>query len=85
MSAAAEHRLRCEPAPGEQMMSASGMAMRHGLYVYHVRESELAHGTSLGNAKCWATSKATGAVERVFSVDTGMEVFASRRGLLHPV
>lgn len=58
-------------------MSASGMAMRHGIYVYHVRESELAHGTSLGNAKCWATSKATGAVERVFSVDTGMEVFGS--------
>lgn len=77
MAARTDQKLKCERGQGEQMMSASGAAVQRGLHVYRVPESELAHGSSLGNAKAWATSKATGAMESMFSVDTGMEVFGS--------
>ncbi len=69
----------CEPA-GRREESISGsprVGLQNGLYIYRVSDKELAHGSSLGNAKAWATSKGTGAVESVFSVDVGMEVLGS--------
>lgn len=45
-----------------------------GIYVYQVPDSELPHGTSLGNAHGFATSKGTGALEGLFSIDLGLRV-----------
>ncbi len=48
-----------------------------GLPTYVVSDGELAHGSSLGNAACWVTTKATGAIESIFSLDVGQAVFGS--------
>lgn len=62
----------------EQNLSASPrIALRNGVYTYRVPETELAYGSSLGNAKAWATSKGTGAIESLFSVDVGARVLGS--------
>lgn len=74
-----ERGLVCEPSGRrEKNISASPrVALQNGLYIYRVTDKELAHGSSLGNAKAWAISKGTGAIEGIFSVDVGMEVLGS--------
>ena len=70
-------RIQEQQTRQEQQVSAAGVIMENGLYVYEVREADLAHGSSLGNAKAWATSKGTGAIEGLFSIDAGMMVAGS--------
>jgi len=48
-----------------------------GLPTYVVSDGELAHGSSLGNSSCWMSTKSTGAIEAVFSLDVGENVFES--------
>ncbi|NLC59347.1 MAG: hypothetical protein GX774_21115 [Armatimonadetes bacterium] len=45
-----------------------------GLVVYELPDTELPHGSSLGNAHGFATSKGTGAMEGLFSIDLGRRV-----------
>ncbi|MHB1001405.1 MAG: MGH1-like glycoside hydrolase domain-containing protein [Armatimonadota bacterium] len=45
--------------------------------MYKVKEGDLVYGSSLGNAKGWATSKGTGAIENLYSIDTGKAVLGS--------
>jgi len=55
----------------------SRTALRNGIYTYIVPDTDLSHGSSLGNAHAWATSKGTGAIQSLFSTDVGMEVTGS--------
>lgn len=64
--------------------SFSGLrALREGdrgkdrLLVYELPEDSLAVGSSLGNDSVWINSKATGALERLFSLDIGQMVAGS--------
>src|SRR5579875_2057290 len=43
----------------------------HALPFYTVPDDALEMGASLGNSSLWVTTKGTGAVERVFSIDAG--------------
>jgi glycogen debranching enzyme len=52
-------------------------ALLNRALVIDVPDSELVVGSSLGNDKCWVTSKGTGAVQGLFSVDLGKAVFGS--------
>lgn len=47
------------------------------LPTYVVPGEDLAHGSSLGNAGCWLTTKSTGAIESVFCMETGRDVFGA--------
>ncbi|CDM65355.1 MGH1-like glycoside hydrolase domain-containing protein [Pyrinomonas methylaliphatogenes] len=47
---------------------------REQIFVYELSEQDLGAGSSLGNDKCWVTSKATGAIEQLFSLDIGRAV-----------
>lgn len=46
-------------------------------FIIEVPDTELVVGSSLGNDKCWATSKGTGATQSIFSIDLGVDVFGS--------
>ncbi len=48
-----------------------------GLPTYVVSSEGLAHGSSLGNAGCWLTTKSTGAIESVFGLEDGQNVFGA--------
>lgn len=56
---------------------ATRVGIRDGLFVYTISDSALAHGSSLGNAHAWATSKGTGAIQGLFSTDIGREITGS--------
>lgn len=58
----------------EKVRVATGAA---GLPTYAVPDDELAHGSSLGNAGTWLTTKATGAIEAVYSLSLGRNVFGA--------
>lgn len=61
-------------------LSCSGCAdlfIKNGIFVYSIPNTDLAHGTSLGNGHAWATSKGTGAIQSLFSTDVGKEVTGS--------
>ncbi|MBI3945219.1 MAG: hypothetical protein HY321_04820 [Armatimonadetes bacterium] len=45
-----------------------------GLFTYELPDTELPHGSSLGNAHGFVTSKGTGAMEGLFSTDLGRRV-----------
>jgi GH15 family glucan-1,4-alpha-glucosidase len=52
-------------------------ALLNRALVIDIPDSELVVGSSLGNDKCWVTSKGTGAVQSLFSTDLGRNVFGS--------
>lgn len=56
---------------------SSRVGLRQGLFTYSIADTDLAHGTSLGNARAWATSKGTGAIEGLFSIDLGLQITGS--------
>ena len=63
----------------------------HALPYYTVPDDGLEMGASLGNSALWVTTKGTGAIERVFSVDAGQSLvnainvrFAGRASRLRP-
>jgi hypothetical protein len=57
------------------------------LWAYVLPDDKLVTGSSYGNKKCFANSKATGAIESLFSLDLGRNVIGStlrpllRRGI----
>lgn len=53
------------------------VSMRNGIFTYTIPDTDLAHGTSLGNARAWAASKGTGAIQSLFSTEVGVEVTGS--------
>jgi len=53
------------------------VSLRNGIFTYTIPDTDLAHGTSLGNARAWATSKGTGAIQSLFSTEVGIEVTGS--------
>jgi hypothetical protein len=61
----------------ETNQQESRLNIRDGIYTYTVADTDLAHGSSLGNAKAWATSKGTGAIQGLFSTDLGKMVTGS--------
>jgi glycogen debranching enzyme len=70
--------------PGKSAARPSGVETvlegRQGkerLLIYELPEEALGAGSSLGNDKGWVNSKATGALERLFSLDLGQVVFGS--------
>jgi hypothetical protein len=48
-----------------------------GLPTYLVSDRDLAHASSLGRSSCWVTTKSTGAIETVSSLDLGHNVIGS--------
>lgn len=62
---------------GEQSDRVCESGVRESVFTYSVADNVLAHGSSLGNAHGWATSKGTGAVQSLFCVDIGLEVTGS--------
>ncbi|HEY3281033.1 MAG TPA: hypothetical protein VGN26_02055, partial [Armatimonadota bacterium] len=54
-----------------------GVRGKERLLVYELPEDALGAGSSLGNDKAWINSKATGALERLFSLDLGQVVAGS--------
>lgn len=69
-------RERSEERPVQQE-GATKVGLRDGIFTYTISDTALAHGSSLGNARAWATSKGTGAIEGLFSTDAGIEVTGS--------
>jgi hypothetical protein len=47
------------------------------LWAYVLPDDKLVTGSSYGNKKCFANSKATGAIENLFSLDLGRNVVGS--------
>jgi hypothetical protein len=47
---------------------------RHDLPVYFIPDTDLEMGSSLGNTRCWLTTKGTGDVESLFSTHLGQAV-----------
>lgn len=62
---------------GKQFAGVKRVALLDRTLVMEIADSELVVGSSLGNDKCWVTSKGTGAVQSLFSVDLGKNVFGS--------
>ncbi|MHB1161228.1 MAG: hypothetical protein ACYC3V_13000 [Chloroflexota bacterium] len=62
---------RPRPEPAERVIGPGGLP------TYLISDEELAHGSSLGNAACWVPTKSTGAVERVFALNAGLDVFGA--------
>ena len=48
-----------------------------GLPTYTISDWKLPHGSSLGNSSCWLTNKSTGAIEAIFGLNAGRDVFGS--------
>lgn len=75
----------------ERTSGNTSVGLHSGIFTYSIPDTELAHGTSLGNAHAWATSKGTGAIQGLFSTEVGQEVtgslvvnfFATYRDLIH--
>lgn len=44
---------------------------------YHVPDDRVLAGASFGNASCWLTTKATGAIQKLFALSIGFDVFGS--------
>ena len=44
---------------------------------YLISDRQLPHGASLGNHKLWVTTKGTGAIEKIFSLDVGTDIAGS--------
>jgi hypothetical protein len=61
----------------EEHQGVARVGLSEGIFTYTIPDTELAHGTSLGNAHAWATSKGTGAIQGLFSTDVGEEVTGS--------
>ncbi len=53
------------------------VGLQNGIFTYRIPDTDLAHGSSLGNAHAWAASKATGALESLFNTDIGRKVTGS--------
>ncbi len=67
--------MRSHPDNAARVKAArEGELGREQLFVYDLAEQDLGAGSSLGNDKCWVTSKATGAIEQLFSLDVGRAV-----------
>jgi hypothetical protein len=49
----------------------------NNLWAYVLPDDKLVTGSSFGNKKCYANSKATGAIENLFSLDLGRNVIGS--------
>ncbi|HEX9413542.1 MAG TPA: hypothetical protein VF916_08555, partial [Ktedonobacterales bacterium] len=62
-------------APAQSVRPAQG-ALRE-LPCYRVPGDGLEMGASFGNAKCWVTTRGNGDIERLFSVDLGMNVYGA--------
>src|SRR5579871_163384 len=50
---------------------------RHDLPAYFVSDNDLEMGASLGNTRCWVTTKGNGDIESLFSTSLGMPVMGS--------
>src|SRR5215472_16738049 len=50
---------------------------RHDLPAYFVSDSDLEMGASLGNTRCWVTTKGSGDIESLFSTYLGMPVLGA--------
>ena len=49
----------------------------HELPSYFLPDTDLEMGASLGNSRCWVTTKGTGDIESIFSTDLGMNVLGA--------
>ncbi|HOM82261.1 MAG TPA: hypothetical protein PLZ94_10800 [Armatimonadota bacterium] len=77
MALQVEERVRSHVSSGQPESGVVRRIATDGLISYELADTELAHGTSLGNALGFATSKGTGAVENLFSVELGLRVTGS--------
>src|SRR5437868_12082643 len=61
----------------EQMPIAQGIGQSGKIAVYELPDTELAVGSTLGGPKVTAIIKASGAIEKVYSVDLGVTLFGT--------
>jgi len=82
---------RARPATGAVQTVREGDSGKERILVYDLSEDALGAGSSLGNDRGWVNSKATGALERLFSLEIGQSVVgalvirysAPQHGILH--
>jgi hypothetical protein len=58
-------------------VAASFSPRQRSLPSYRLVETDLEMGASLGNSSIWLNTKSTGAIERIFSIERGINLFGS--------
>jgi hypothetical protein len=58
-------------------VAASFSPRQRSMPSYRLAESDLEMGASLGNSTIWLNTKSTGAIERIFSIERGINIFGS--------
>jgi hypothetical protein len=58
-------------------VAASFSPRQRSMQSYKLVETDLEMGSSLGNSAIWLNTKSTGAIERIFSIERGINIFGS--------